>query len=251
MRRSFALIGVTVLVLSLAQVFAAGTASAATCPSSPHHDWVSSAWNTTSARGVRAPVQLRKTGTVCTVSGSQEQDQDSDWIAIEPGNAQKIVQAGFVHLHNYSLGVNQYCRFWANGGGAVHAYKCGSDSGGKYVYFVVRLVNAYYGYYYKILDCGTSGYGSCTTKNASQPSFSSPWGLVSAETSYGGTACTDRIMGSPSLPANIGTSAHAIQWQTKVGGSWGTKSLNSSNGVCSHYKAGFSNTIVSTWDNRN
>lgn len=116
----------------------------------------------------------------------------------------------------YSSG--QYCRFWAIGTGSVHKYLCGNDSGGTYIYFRVREVNAQYGYYYDIEDCGTSGgYSSCTIKNSTQTAFVNPKGYVLGEASYGYTLCTSRIMGSLSAPDNAGTSANPIQWRTAIG----------------------------------
>ena len=240
-----------VFAVSSVQALSFPAASAASCPSTANHDWVGAQWTTSSAIGVRAPVQMRKTGTVCTTQGSQEPDQDSDWIAIVSGSY--IVQAGTIHLYNDALSASQYCRFWAIGTRTVHKYGCGTDSGGTYIYFRVHLVNAYYGYYYDVDDCGTGGgYSSCVTKNSSQQELSIPTGFALAETSYGGSNCTSRIMGSSSLPANMGTSSHAIEWQTAVAGSWGTKSLSGySQSGCSQYAYVKTNSIVSTWDGRN
>jgi hypothetical protein len=248
----FVMLMASTAIAVLLQGFFAPPASAAACPPVSAHDFVSTAWNTTSATGVEAPVQLRKNGTICAPN-TTEADQDSSWISLEPTDGSAIVQMGFIHFWNYAIGSAQFCRFWATGGGAAHVYKCGSDASGAYVFFKIYK---FYDtdsrfYYYNLLDCGSTAYTACTSYDASQRSWASSWGIVAAETTYGGVACTDRIMGTSAAPANVGTSSYGIKWQSAVGGTFATKTLSDPNATCSHYVGVRTNSILSTWDNRN
>jgi hypothetical protein len=223
------------------------------CPGANHYDFVSSAWYPSGglAAGVEAPVQLRETGTVC--SGGPTDSADSDWIAIEPSSGAQIVQMGFVHLYNSAISDEQYCRFWANGGGGVHAYHCGNDVGGTFVYY--KIIEFFdvgtHTYLYDLEDCGPDGYTSCTTRNSSQTAWTSSFGVVSAESNYGGSTCMTRIMGNDTHPANLGTDVNPIEWQASVGGSFATRSLSSTNANCADYQGAFTDSVVSTWDSRN
>lgn len=119
------------------------------------------------------------------------------------------------------------------------------------MYFLITEIYDPEGHFYAIEDCNTNGYSSCTVLNSAQPAYSAPWGIVAAESAYGGTACTTQIMGSSSNVQNFGTSANPVQWQKGLNASWTTESLNTAHATCSHYSGAFSNTILSTHDTRN
>ena len=251
MRRAVLFGGLLTLLIPTVQILATPYASAnPTCPVFTGSDHVASRWLNSAVHGVEAPVQLRKTGTVCDPDG-----EDSDWVGIEEaaGGNDHIVQAGFLHRYNSATGTAQYCRVWANGVGSPHVEpnSCGTDPGGTYVYFRVTEVFVNNDYHYRILDCGTDGYTNCTILNQDEFAFGNPEGAVAgAEVAFGPT-CFDRIMGSSSLPANVGTDVNSILWQNSLGGSWTTRSLTPLTTTCGHYHGAYSNTIISAWDDRN
>ncbi len=224
------------------------------CPSSKASDFVSEAWYPTDAvvAGIRAPVQLRTDGTVC--SGGPEPGFAATYVAINNTAGSEIDQIGFIHVYDSSLGAGKYCRFWAIDGGGAHAYLCAHDSNDTYVYF--QVIEFYdpdtRQNYYSAEDCGTvGGYDSCTSHNSSQQAFASAFAFVSAETDFGRAACTVKIMGSASDEENIGNSSYAVEGEHHIGDSWGTKTMIGSPGVCVDYSGEFSNTALDTWDTRN
>lgn len=224
------------------------------CPGSHAYDFVSSAWypNDNQVAGIRAPIETRKDGAVC--SGGPTLGFAASWIAIEKSDASRITQIGFIHIYNSQLQTGQHCRFWAIGSGAVHTYGCGNQTDGIFIYFKILKFfdpdtrqNKY-----AIYDCGTnSNYSGCTVKNSSEVAYASAFGVVAAETNYGRSACTVRIMGSPGNKQNFGRTDHPIQGMHAIGDPWGVKSLTPSNAVCSNYDGDFANDIVLTWDSRN
>lgn len=228
------------------------TAVAATCPSSPNHDFVSESWSNggtfANIDGVRAPIKKRTDGTVC--SGGTETSFSASWIAIQTSNGTAITQIGFIH--QAISGGSEFCRFWAIGSGAVHDYACGTSGNDVYEYFQIQnyVDPATHAHYYDIEDCGTSGYGSCTSEDATAPTYSNPWGVVAAENDYG-KGCLTNLMGYSADPQNVGTSANPLQWQNSVGGTWATKTMSSSPAQCTDYRGSFSNTVFSSWDSRN
>lgn len=248
MRRSVLAGALLVLILPTMQAIYTTPAHAAPiCPSQPNYDESYGQWNTGSANGVRAPVQLRKTGTVC--EGGFYAGENFDWIGIDSDTL--IAQAGFGDYYDASTGVTKYCRFTAIGSGTPDFYGSCADAGGTYVYFQVYEYQnpTNHNYYFGVFDCGTSGYGSCTERKE-QLAFYGDGRANGAETPFG-KGCTQQIMGSPSNPVNIGTNVNPIEWQSSVGGSWGTKTLAAHYATCSHYKSAVTNTIVSAWDDRN
>jgi len=256
MRPCLALAGLAILAVPLVQVLGLQPAGASPppCPDIHTTDFIVSYWDVNNAAGVQAPVQLRKTGTTCAGSGS-EAGADASFIGLENRAGTALVQIGFYHQYDYTVDHGIYCRFWQTYPvGDPHPYKCGDDTGSTYVYFRIK---EYYApppdaaYYYEIQDCGADGYATCTTKDASQLAFTNTFGaIVGAEEHYG-TGCFDQIMGSSSSPVNIGTSVNEIKFQGSVGGPFAVKSLDPSSAQCNHYEAAFSDSIVSTWDDRN
>ncbi len=103
---------------------------------------------------------------------------------------------------------------------------------------------------YDVEDCGTGGYGTCTTV-ATSSAYSFPWSVNAAETNFGGTPCSLQIMGASSAQLHIGASANPMEFQNGEGASWTTESLNDSGPVCNDYKGLYSDTVLGTYDNRN
>lgn len=223
MRRKISVLLVPMCLFAVTCFFWSDPAYAAPCPANTHYDFVFSQWNTTSAHGVQAPIQLRKTGVVCTTQGTD--GFTAAWIGIQDNNSNDLAQIGFDHHYSTSAANDVYCRFWAIGTGSPHFYDCGLNSGGTYIYFRIQRDPAGgTDYLYFIQDCGQDGYGGCTTKNSSEIAFSSANAVaVGAETDWG-TGCTQQIMGTSSLPVNVGTSANPTEFQAAQDGSYGTKS---------------------------
>ncbi len=248
---------VTLVVTAPAAVLVAQPPAVAdACVGTANHAWRSDTWAPDDVTGIRAPVRLRKSGDVCVPGSGDEGDQASVWIAIEPQTSDEIVQLGFVHvIDDPGTGSTKFCRFWAIGGGAVHAYNCGNDSGGDQVWFRIKVdtpgppdTNKYY----YLQDCGKAGgYTSCVTKNSNQGKWGHGWALASSEVSH---ACQTVMMGSSTNKANAGTGTYPIEMQTTVGGAWvsGTLSGASQGPVCSfNYKYDAGANVFTSWDARN
>lgn len=206
--------------------------------------------------GIEAPITFRIGAAICnqTLSGG-EPDQSSSWISIEPGDASKIVQMGFVQIIDIGAPGNvENCSFWANGGGAVHAYACGT-SGGTTKYFRITLDPQYADY--NLEDCGTSGgYGSCASKNATQAEFSDAWSPIEAEVSF---RCQSQMMGSSSNNVDYGSSTYPLKGQYALGGSFVLRpfSLGPAD-ACGYYRRsrvgsgdGVNTNSIHTYDSRN
>lgn len=146
--------------------------------------------------------------TICSASGTQEGDEVSSWVAVEDVIAGRITQAGFVQqfvvINNQVVEAN--CRFWATGTGLVHAYNCGNDAFGSFVYFEVTtnpLTNDYLVY-----DCGsdsTYNTNNCALKSSATSAYLNPLGAASSEVSY---ACGDHMAAASGTRVNIGTTPH-------------------------------------------
>lgn len=217
------------------------------CPSSTAYDFASNAWYPSDGDvgGIRAPVNLRRDGSVCT--GGPQLGFAAGWIGIENSAGTSIAQIGFIHVYDPNLGVGKYCEFWAIDGGAAHLYNCGAWGDDALLHFMITKGTSYY----NIQDCGSgSGYSNCTSKNATQSIYSSAFALVSAETNYGRSGCTVHIMGTSADPQVEGATGDPIQGKHD-GDAWGTKSLTASGPVCSHYHQGAANAYNHAWDDRN
>jgi hypothetical protein len=202
--------------------------------------------------GVRAPIEMRFDGLVC--GGGPEEAFASSWIAIESSAGNSITQIGFLHFFNSVLGTGEFCRVWAIDGGAAHTYGCNQQTNHTIVYFeIVRFTDpSTHAILYDILDCGTAGgYGNCASENSTQGAYSSAFSPVAAETDYGQSACTVRIMGSTTDAQKFGTSSFPIEG-TLGTSSWQTRSYNGTLiPTCSHYGHTFKSFRMWTWDDRN
>jgi hypothetical protein len=243
-----------ILLIGSFSVFRATDASALPgCPGSQDYDYVSNAWLPSDdfLAGIRAPIQARIDGAVCT--GGTELGFAAAWIAINKLDGSSITQIGFLHVYDPDLGVGKVCRFWAIDGGTAHNYGCGSQTDDNFIWFKIeRQYNSdTKSYFYNIYDCGASGYTNCTSKNATQAAYANAFGVVAAETDYGRGNCTVRIMGSYGDKQNFGNTGYPISFQHDQGGSWGTKNMLGSPAYCGEYGGNFSDTTMGSWDGRN
>jgi hypothetical protein len=194
---------------------------------------------------------MRIDGLVCT--GGPEIGFSAAWIGIDNTAETSITQIGFIHQWDSALGTGIYCRFWAIDGGGVHDYGCGNTSDDTFVYFQVQRFTdpITHADFYDILDCGTAGgYGNCTSKDSQQVAYTSAFGVLGAESDYGKSACTIRIMGSTSDKQNFGTSTFTIEGMHGAG-SWGNKTWSGQGAVCNDYGGNTGNFTRSAWDTRN
>lgn len=238
-KASMAVMVVAASVLA-SQVSGVSPALAVSCSggySAPFWSWTRS---DEAVYGVRAPVELRRDGSLCGTNS--DKPFAAAWIAIQNQAATSIAQIGFIHHYN-SSNENRWCRFWAIDGGIPNFYDC-STSNGTYVYFRIKQLSTYY----NIEDCGTAGgYSNCTLKNDSQHAYTQPEGVVAAETDY---SCVIRIMGSASAPVHYGSSANPVEGYVS---SWGTRTWSrQTEGDCtSDYEGKQVTGGMVTWDSRN
>jgi hypothetical protein len=238
--------------VSAAKPALASTLNDPSCPSSSPHSFVGWLWarSGNDIFGMRAPVQTRFDGLLCTNSAGDA--FATGWIAIEANDSSgRITQIGIIH--HFRSGSAAWCRVWAVGTGVPNFYDCGDQSSGTYVYFMITQYSNTMGNFYDIQDCGTSGgYGNCSVDSASQPAYTDPLGVVAAENNY---PCTVQIMGSASAPQNYGTSSSPIEGLVNDWGprTWGYQSQD--NFCPSDYRgaqaSGSTSSTISTWDSRN
>jgi hypothetical protein len=232
--------------------FPVNQANAVACNSGTYAAFEGSAWQPAdhTVAGVRAPVQLRRDGLACGTAGN---GAVSTWIAIQQGGSGVgIAQIGYAHFYDPVNG-QRYCRFWATGDGTngqSHMNSC-TDSNGYRFFKIVRFWdNVSKVYRYEISDCGTSGYGTCTTKDANQISFGWEEGAATEEAWH---ACQDQLMGSTANRVNIGTSTNALQYIGDYGGTWDKRDIfKVESSTCAAYDATISNNeVVLISDGRN
>ena len=125
------------------------------CPS-PSYQFVYDEWSPTDGdiAGMRSPIQLRRTGDVCSPSGVLY-----EWVGTYNSATVEISQIGWAHY--LPLG---FCRFtyWASSGSSsgVDFSRCGSDPAGTIRPYKIEETSYPSGdYRYSIYDCGTSGWG--------------------------------------------------------------------------------------------
>lgn len=154
-----------------------------------------------------------------------------------------------------------YCRFyeWNDGHGFDTGpidSRCGSDAGGTTRFYKVEET---YNpdtrvYYYSDYDCGTSGWSNCTdlSQGPSISDLGSVNSPVASETNYGGTACTDELMGSSSKTTLYGGGSEPIKGQKSFGGTYSTRPLVYIGPVCSDYRSPtHSDSTFEVYDSRN
>ena len=236
-------------------------ASAAVCPGSQTHDnkGIFGVPPDNEIGGVRAPIQARLDGTVCSAAPFGPDSFSAAWLAVEEGNTGNgISQIGITHIYSGLLGSAGFCKFWAIGSGTdYHLYGCNTLTDGAYTHFkILKYLSAGGVLRYEIDDCGASGYSGCTNKSSEQVKYSTEEWAFDQETNYGGVGvCTNRFMGTTGNPVNIGRSGDQYQTMPDYNsGNW----INPNNWQftsqdCLHY--GFHlNTgggIMTTWDDRN
>ncbi len=133
---------VTVALLSPAAYARPASAAAPAnpaCSAQDKYDFVGWKWapSNNDVVGVRAPINMRTDGLLCSDAGHDA--FAANWIAIVSQKTGGITQIGFDHDYN-SQGESVWCRFWAIGTGVAHDYKCGVDANNTFVYFRVPAV---------------------------------------------------------------------------------------------------------------
>ncbi len=183
---------------------------------SDHHTFGSFFWTRTGndVYGVRAPIQKRVDGEICSDSTADPAiNWSSIWISIfqsTPGH-NGINQAGMMHV--VKNGNHTWCRAYAGGTGQWTAYDCGSDNNDQFVWFQIRTTTD--GLHYHIEDCGTSGgYGSCTLDFGADSPYPDPEGGTFIETYFG---CEISITGSQADQQNVGNSTYHLQGEANNG----------------------------------
>ena len=203
-------------------------AAAVTCPASPNFDFLTEHWDPSDhiIAGFRAPIVLRTRGSVCSPDGHVD-----NWVAVESldGNG-GISQIGW--RHDAATG---YCRFWEYNtdhgyDSGPRFYDCGLNSDGDEIWFKVEQ---WYNsstdlYYWGMWDCGGS-WTSCTAKGGGPRTgyLGAVLGAVDAESNYGGSACTNLMMGSSGYRVRFGEgqSPDEIRGQRTFLGSYSVRSL--------------------------
>jgi hypothetical protein len=231
-----------ILALTMSLVWlplAAQPAGAVTCPGQADRAFRSENWNPTndSPAGFRAPVVLRRSGTLCSPYGTS-----SSWVGIESIVNLGIAQIGWIH----ESGIG-YCRFWewADGQGydtgPILYGNCGDSDATEILFKVSEWFNPdEQNYDLSLYDCGTVDWGSCTSKSTGPrvDKISSREALVSSEVNFGGSDCTptNEMMGSQGYRVRFGETDDTIKGQNSPGATFGVRSLSYEHpGVCSHY----------------
>jgi hypothetical protein len=199
------------------------------------------------AEGIRAPINLRKDGELCTTAMSD--DFASDWIALTQNTGAGITQIGWDHHWNSGGGV-EYCRFWAIGTGHPNFYDC-TDSDETTVYFRIQTYNDGGTLRYDVDDCGTAGDfndSHCTQKSGSQAAY------VNGATAFADQEvdhpCVSFMLGSMAITVNYGNDNFGLVGND--GSGWVVKNWTGFVDSCTNdYKKSISGDIIETWDSRN
>ena len=213
------------------------------------YDFAGASWRPSDGAvdGIRAPINMVRDGLLCAGSQSLGNDFVSPWIGIEDHNSHGITQIGFDHSWGPD-GNPRYCRFWATGIGMPHDYDCGADPNGTTVYFRVETYESADNTYYKVYDCGVSGFSNpCTIKNAGTRAYSNAYASAASETNHG---CASYMQGSTSDKVTFGNSLWRLDGND--GSGWGARTWALINTRCTgDYSAAITSNGVSTWDTRN
>src|SRR2546421_404545 len=128
MRRGLAIVGVAVAVLAVWRPGIAFADIRPQCPSLIAYDLDGQTWAPSDGdvAAVRAPIQMRTDGLVC--SGGPVAGFALAWIGIENSAKTSLVAIGFDHFYDSNLGTGRYCRFWATDGSSAHDYGCGNTA---------------------------------------------------------------------------------------------------------------------------
>lgn len=244
---------VSALVIFGQFVVPSAATAAGSCPSTVRYDFSGGTYfpSDTDLGGVRAPIQLVKSGTACSpVDGFV-----ATWVSIVFPGTSGITQIGSEHDVNQVTDTAQYCRFWAIGTGTPHDYGCGSQTDQQYVFFKIKKFYdpVYHKFYYDVGDCGAGNptYAGCTSRSSSQVAYSEEESQAEMETDYGGPACTLREMGLASQKLNIGTGTNYLEIMGDYAGAWGTRDWITNGPDCGQYRLEQFDTFMRFWDARN
>jgi hypothetical protein len=172
-------------------------------------------------QGVRAPIEVRKDGSLCDPSVHAD-SQDFTWIMVhEVLSSTNLVQIGYDRYWRGTPPTSTICKFWAKQGGIPQFYECGNLSDYWYTWFTIHPTSD--GTDYVIADCGNTGdYSSCTARNATQPIYNNPVGVVASEQYYG---CGLHIFGSSDHQQHVGVSTSHVQGEG-TGLNWMARTWN-------------------------
>jgi hypothetical protein len=195
--------------------------------------------------GIRAPIDLRRSGVVCRTKGVA-----AAWIGIEPGANGAVTQIGFFHYYDPNLGTGRFCKFWENyPKNFAQIYYCFNGDDDVFTYFRISLYNDNGTARYGIDDCGTSGgYNpNCHQEDGTQAAYNNPYGVATAE---GQGECQTQIMGSVSDPQKYGNMSYPLEGQT--GSGWLQRNFLCCYvpDNCSNYTWGLASEGLRTWDLR-
>jgi hypothetical protein len=200
---------------------------------------------------VRTPIESRIDGRVCKEAGGLS----LSWLGILDQGSTHLVQIGFDHIWDPTLGIGKHCRFWANDEGSPLVQSgCGSQVNDQFVWFKIEKLydDGRRGDYYYIYDCGTDGgYDTCLLRNSTQPDFGSSTGIVALESKHGDNQCAVQIMGSLGDPQDFGKTGYPIAGKHNLGDPWEAKPLTPGVAMCIHYDNNFGIHTMDTWDDRN
>ncbi len=239
----------TILVVAPTTAFAATACGGTQTPDDTLQGWLPAVG--TPVPGIRAPITPILDAAPCKPTNGLPQSFTANWIGIEQQKGSLLAQIGFVDDYDASMGGSLYCRFWATQNGVTnfHTYGSCAPPSGQAVYFLITTVLGKYNIY----DCGASATYSitaCILKDASQGAFGSAEGVEVAENDY--AKCVTVEMGGKSDHATIGSTAHPIQYQPTVAGSWtNNEPLTKNPPVCTKYGYSFSQSVMNTWDTDN
>lgn len=146
-----------------------GESTTGTCPSTSSYEWTVDRWSPADGdlAGMRSPIELRKSGDVCSPNGVVYQ-----WVGVWTDSA--ISQIGWGSQH--TLG---FCRFtfWETSSysSGIQWSRCGTDPPGTVRLFKVE--DTQYGpptfiHRFSIYDCGVSGWNGCGSALDAGPAIS-------------------------------------------------------------------------------
>lgn len=230
-----------------------GESTTGTCPSTSSYEWTVDRWSPADGdlAGMRSPIELRKSGDVCSPNGVVYQ-----WVGVWTDSA--ISQIGWGSQH--TLG---FCRFtfWETSSysSGIQWSRCGTDPPGTVRLFKVE--DTQYGpptfiHRFSIYDCGVSGWNGCGSALDAGPlisAFNESHAGVSSEVVFS-ASCLDRPMGTQNLPAVFGGAQGDIEGKKAYAGSYSVRPLTDyvSGVVCSHHDWGVHNDMKMTvFDDRN
>lgn len=220
--------------------------------------------------GIRAPVQLRRQGTLCTPEIT-DVPFTANYISLEDDHLGSSTLGEIRQIGWYDYPANSpsgtsapFCKFYAVGMGAGHGYECNHTDGQETNFQVDLYTDSLGNAHIEMLDCGSSGWSACTPEAVGGvPNYLTATAVV--ETNY---PCQTVEPGSdPSLvggnPVNYGNSGYPLHLKNNRSDSWTTINMEKnllleftscpSPNNTNHYHKDWNATtnVLTTWDDRN